>query len=1752
MTKDITKRQIRSALTTIILFLIISLTIVPIVTSAATPDIYVNQTGWWYDGGSFNASITPIQFAINNATAGNLIYVYNGSYTENVNVNKQLTLHGEGADVVNVTAALTSDHVFEVSVDYVNISGFNVTGATDADRAGFYLNGGQYCNISDNNVSGNYCGIYLRDTSNNNTLTSNNANSNSIGIYLRTTCNNNTLTSNNANLNSNHGICLATSSNNTLTNNTANSNTYGISLTSSSNNTLTNNTANSNTYGIYLYSSSNNNTLTDNNADSNTYGIYLRTTSNNNTLTNNTANTNTYGIHLRDTSNNNTLTNNNADSNTNYGIYLLSSSNNTLTNNNADSNTIRGISLESSSNNTLTNNNADSNSNGIYLLSSSNNTLTNNTANTNTNGIYLRLTSNNNTLTDNNADSNTNYGIFLYFSSKNTLTDNNADSNTIRGISLESSSNNTLTNNNADSNSNGICLLSSSNNTLTDNNADSNKISGIFLTSSSDNTLTSNNANSNTDYGIRLYSTSNNNTLTSNNANSNTLSGIFLQSSSNNNTLTSNNASSNIHRGIYLHTSSNNTLTSNNASNNTLSGIYLHTSSNNTLTSNNASNNTLSGIFLQYSSNDNTLTSNNANSNTDYGIRLYSTSNNNTLTSNNANSNTLSGIFLQSSSNNNTLTSNNVSNNIQRGIYLLSSSNNTIYNNYFSNTNNANDDGTNVWNTTPVTGINIIGGSWLGGNYWSNYAGADTNGDGLGDTWYNTSIANSGDYHPLVDTPPTITIFSPTVVARTDKAVYLLDPALWVTDASGYGVWPADGHPRNVTINAMVVDQYGRLVPNERYPDEPNVTYCVHNGSSGAPIICNGTMDKVRTGFYTKTIEVNETTGAGVDYLVHVDVTGLGNEVSGSTGFTVGRWGCDSCHFSSKHAWSAMLGNNTETGGSITFDNLINASLTHLTTHAEYDTHESLITRTDGGSYVCSDCHTGQNSVQCTQCHTSYMSGQHSNVAVGTTPATTCSNESCHGHLTTSSVPDNLDNRYPSCDAANCHPISYKDNFTITSLNHDLATVPQWLNNTTGARDLAVHPNPDNPIVNCSFCHNNFHNVYDEADTLTCDDCHNESIGYTLHNGTTTPASTAANCTDCHDFSGTHQIDIHNTITPSCSLCHDEVNHSSYDTDGVSCLQCHNDNMFNYSGNVLTNGTYLTSTSIHSMDNLIPECDDCHIGYNNHSSFDTYGVDCIYCHNNATLNYSGSILPANTIYNTGASIHTPNATEMKPGCTTCHNNKNNHTSYNTTGVICIQCHNNATLNYTGTKMYSAEYNTGTTVHTTNTTPASGSTLSPLCTTCHTKTGDEIETGYDNYAMNDNSNNLAPSGSNMTHKRDTITGNLFGDDPPDGNVRYARHANPDSSGGWPGATGTAREPNQVCINCHSDRIRYWGIVNENTWDDYQNEHCNPCHYIWHDTPKPDAHNLSIPYCSDCHGQLNDPDSYYHNNNPNCPICHAPMFDASDPYWHRTRNLLISPKDYSLTPSIGMMLNDSAHKRMILNTSTNHPTNYTGCMVCHTTVTFTANSTPDTLTINITDHSGAHTWNSKPSCTKCHSISESVERPGPYPYGHELLNIGWGNNTQCLKCHNIYNQTAGRDHGHDVTNRESCTGCHYNYQAMNDYGNPSVYVNETMYADSVHGIKPGANCTQCHTKDHPPPESGWKACECCHSYQSDPVDDTNRHNLTSTPSSSVVDITDCTVCHEATLYNTASTTFSSTAINNCRYCHTYPDKNREYFY
>jgi len=540
-------------------------------TSCDCGDICVDETGWWRDGGVLNASGTPIQAAVDNAGSGETVCVKAGSYTENVNITiPHLTLACEGADVVNVTANQSSNHVFNVTADYVNISGFNTTGATGSGKAGIYLNSTDHCNISENAASSNYYGIYLDS-----------------------------------------------SSNNTLLNNTASDNNWdGIRLYSSSNNNLSDNfVAHHNDHsGISFGSSSNYNNLTGNNCSNNNYGIYIGSSSNNKIYNNYFNNTN----NAWDNGNNQWNITKTSGINIIGGPFIGGNYWSDYTGVDNDYDCLGDTMLPYNSSGNITNGgdlhpltapavlSCDCgdicvNPSGWWrdggALNASTTPIQAAVDNANagdvicvaagsyTENVYIRtphLTlagEGAGVVTVTAASSSDSYNVFGVTADYVNISGFNTTGATgmgSAGIYLRADHCN-ISKNTASINNHGIHLSSSSNNTLANNTASDNNWDGICLDSSSNNnTLTSNNC-SNNDDGIRLSFSSNYNTLTSNNC-SNNDDGIHIRSLSNNNTLLNNNAYHNSLSGIYLDDSSNNTLASNNYSNNTLWDIYIQSS----------------------------------------------------------------------------------------------------------------------------------------------------------------------------------------------------------------------------------------------------------------------------------------------------------------------------------------------------------------------------------------------------------------------------------------------------------------------------------------------------------------------------------------------------------------------------------------------------------------------------------------------------------------------------------------------------------------------------------------------------------------------------------------------------------------------------------------------------------------------------------------------------------------------------------------------------------------------------------------------------------------------------------------------------------------------------------------------------------------------------------------------------------------------------------------------------------------------
>ena len=267
-------------------------------------------------------NFTSIQDAINASGDGDTIYVYNGTYYENVIVNKTLTLTGENKNTTIVDGGWAEDPIY-VSSDWVNISGFTVThsGIYWYD-AGIDLDFVEDCKIADNIAIDNSCGFLLY-YSNRSILSGNIAIDNwDDGFFIRYS-NNNTIKGNNAS-NSDSGISLMYSNDNTISRNIGWDNGDGISISNSRNITIElNNIYYSWDHGVHLYYSTENR-VTGNTVSSSFDGIYIYQSAVNN-ITNNTVFSSYFrGLWLR-YSNNITLHHNNIINNE-YQVRLQNTS----------------------------------------------------------------------------------------------------------------------------------------------------------------------------------------------------------------------------------------------------------------------------------------------------------------------------------------------------------------------------------------------------------------------------------------------------------------------------------------------------------------------------------------------------------------------------------------------------------------------------------------------------------------------------------------------------------------------------------------------------------------------------------------------------------------------------------------------------------------------------------------------------------------------------------------------------------------------------------------------------------------------------------------------------------------------------------------------------------------------------------------------------------------------------------------------------------------------------------------------------------------------------------------------------------------------------------------------------------------------------------------------------------------------------------------------------------------------------------
>ncbi len=664
-----------------------------------------------------NEIYNRIQDAIDDANAGDVIFVRNGIYYEHLNISKQLSLTGESKESTIINGSEEIGNTMHISANGTTISGFTILGggATWGD-AGLKLEGVRDCQITDNIVTvSNYCGIKLL-FSNNNTI------------------DNNTISKNNES-----GIFLEESSGNTISNNMVYpDNLVGISVGFSNLNKISNNEITENKLmGIDTWDS-NENIYKKNRISSNQGNAIEFWNANNNLFIENEVSFNQKdGIHSQSSMNNTFKNNSLIENGFSFGGYFVKHWN---THTIAESNTVNGrpvLYWRDRNSGTVP-----TGAGQIILANCTNVQVKNQDISKTSEGIVLGFSSQNR-IENNDVTSNSRYGIAAWRSNGNYIANNNIASNKNFGISILYSDNNNITGNTISKNKDGIELRAAKNHKLFDNELTDN---GVFISGNLIESWRLEFSNEIVDdEGTVLWAYSSQYWNTHTIAQSNTINNkpIIYWKNRNDGTIPFGasqvilaNCTNVIVKfqnltggsfGVELGFSSKNIIYNNTVSSNIWHGIYLESSDNNNITDTFIFANKLNGIYLDFS-NRNTISNNKISSNHKNGIYLFF-SKYNIISKNNIISNEDNGLHLDLESNNN----------------------NIFYNDFIDNQNQATDHGINQW------GVDYP----KGGNYWSDFSGVDnyigpeqniSGKDGLSDISYEGIVSweSIRDEYPLM------------------------------------------------------------------------------------------------------------------------------------------------------------------------------------------------------------------------------------------------------------------------------------------------------------------------------------------------------------------------------------------------------------------------------------------------------------------------------------------------------------------------------------------------------------------------------------------------------------------------------------------------------------------------------------------------------------------------------------------------------------------------------------------------------------------------------------------------------------------------------------------------------------------------------------------------------------------------------------------------------------------------------------------
>ncbi|UCD13235.1 MAG: right-handed parallel beta-helix repeat-containing protein [Thermoplasmatales archaeon] len=276
MQKPLLKKGIAVA----IILLFLSVSVVPSTGTTIEKTSSSFNSNTLFVGGSGPGNYTRIQDAIDNASDGDTVFVYNGTYVENIVINKKMNLVGEDRFNTTIDGNMEREYVVKVLCDSVYISGFKIINAGDGIQIYSYDNtiiknnltmniwfgvaiyGGCDNIICDNVIRNNCGGVLLHSHSQNNHILENKIIEN-LGGYIST------------------GVELYDSSHNEIIGNLISGSTVNVFLTDSCENTVSNNLIeNARQKGIYIFFMSHHNIISNNTFINTSWGIQIEANGN--------------------------------------------------------------------------------------------------------------------------------------------------------------------------------------------------------------------------------------------------------------------------------------------------------------------------------------------------------------------------------------------------------------------------------------------------------------------------------------------------------------------------------------------------------------------------------------------------------------------------------------------------------------------------------------------------------------------------------------------------------------------------------------------------------------------------------------------------------------------------------------------------------------------------------------------------------------------------------------------------------------------------------------------------------------------------------------------------------------------------------------------------------------------------------------------------------------------------------------------------------------------------------------------------------------------------------------------------------------------------------------------------------------------------------------------------------------------------------------------------------------------------------